>query len=419
MEDADKRAEVESKPAEAAEKKAKGRPKKAEAGDKKADVAKQVEETVKKAEEEAKPAETAEKKGKGRQRKAEAIDKKAEEEAKPADVTEKMEVEAKKVEVDTKKVEMKANEAEVAEKKAEDKATKKAEEKAKKAEEKSKQRKESSLTSGMDFSHDCQSSDGRKPNLKIASWNINGLRAWLDKGGLSYLRDEKPDVLCLQETKCSQEDIPDDVKVDGYYDYWSSADKAGYAGTAIYTKVKPIKVTYGLGIDKHDDEGRTITAEYEKFFLVTTYVPNSGRGLPRLPYRSKEWDVDFKSYLNNLNKTKPVIMCGDLNVAHLEIDLANPKTNKKTAGFTNEERQGMTDLLAEGYIDSYRELHPDTVGAYTFWTYMGNARAKNVGWRLDYFVLSERLKQDLCDNVIRKDVMGSDHCPIVLFMAMK
>ncbi|XP_053396966.1 DNA-(apurinic or apyrimidinic site) endonuclease-like isoform X1 [Mercenaria mercenaria] len=288
-----------------------------------------------------------------------------------------------------------------------------------KAEEKTKLRKESSLTKGMDFSHDCQTTDGRKPNWKIASWNINGIRAWMDKGGLSYIADEKPDILCVQETKCAQEDLPADVKVDGYHDYWSSAEQAGYAGTGIYSKTKPINVTYGLGIKKHDSEGRVITAEYDKFFLVTAYVPNSGRGLPRLPYRSKEWDVDFREYLNNLNKTKPVIMCGDLNVAHLEIDLANPKTNKKTAGFTAEERQGFTDLLAEGYIDSYRELYPETEGAYSFWTYMGNARAKNVGWRLDYFVLSERLKEDLCDSVIRKDVMGSDHCPIVLYMALK
>lgn len=291
--------------------------------------------------------------------------------------------------------------------------------KATKTQEKTKLRKESSLTEGMNFSHECQTKDGRKPNWKIASWNINGIRAWMDKGGLSYIKDEKPDVLCVQETKCALADMPSDVKVDGYHDYWSSADQAGYAGTGIYSKTKPINVTYGLGIGKHDTEGRVITAEYDKFYLVTSYVPNSGRGLPRLPYRSKEWDVDFREYLNKLNKTKPVIMCGDLNVAHLEIDLANPKTNRKTAGFTAEERQGFTDLLAEGYIDSYRELYPEKEGAYTFWTYMGNARAKNVGWRLDYFVLSERLKEDLCDNVIRKDVMGSDHCPIVLYMAIK
>ncbi|XP_052810457.1 DNA-(apurinic or apyrimidinic site) endonuclease-like [Mya arenaria] len=291
--------------------------------------------------------------------------------------------------------------------------------KASKAEEKSKLRKESSLTKGMDFSHTCQTKDGRSPNWKIASWNVNGIRAWMDKGGLSYLTDENPDVLCIQETKCATEDIPSDVKVPGYYDYWSSAEKAGYAGTAIYSKTEPIKITYGLGIPKHDDEGRVITAEFDKFYLVTSYVPNAGRGLPRLPYRAKEWDVDFRNYLNNLNKTKPVVMCGDLNVAHEEIDIANPKTNKKSAGFTAEERQGFTDLLAEGYIDSFRELYPEEKGAYTFWTYMGNARGKNVGWRLDYFVLSEKLRDDLCDNVIRKDVMGSDHCPIVLYMAFK
>ncbi|XP_052239360.1 exodeoxyribonuclease-like isoform X2 [Dreissena polymorpha] len=288
-----------------------------------------------------------------------------------------------------------------------------------KTEEKSKLRKESSLTAGMDFTHDCQTKDGRKPNWKIASWNVNGIRAWMDKGGLSYLKDESPDVLCIQETKCATADIPDDVKVDGYHDYWSSAEKAGYAGTAIYSKTKPLNVTYGLGIDKHDDEGRVITAEFDQFYLVTAYVPNAGRGLPRLPYRSKEWDVDFRAFLNDLNKKKPVIMCGDLNVAHQEIDIANPKTNKKNAGFTVEERQGFTDLLAEGYIDSFRVLYPEKEGAYTFWTYMGNARGKNVGWRLDYFVLSERLRDNLCDHVIRKDVMGSDHCPVVLYMAIK
>ncbi|KAL3881871.1 hypothetical protein ACJMK2_028262 [Sinanodonta woodiana] len=263
-----------------------------------------------------------------------------------------------------------------------------------------------------------ETADGRSPNIKIASWNINGIRAWVKKDGMSYLKNEKPDILCVQEVKCDEEQIPKEVKVDGYYTYFYGGDKPGYAGTGIFSKKKPISIKKGLGIDKHDDEGRVITAEYDKFYLVTTYVPNSGRGLPRLPYRTKEWDVDFSQYLQSLDKKKPVVMCGDLNVAHEEIDLANPKTNKKTAGFTNEERAEFTKLLSSGFIDSFRTLYPKQEGAYTFWSSMGNARAKNVGWRLDYFVLSKRLEKDLCDSMIRKTVMGSDHCPIVLTMAL-
>ncbi|KAK2154944.1 hypothetical protein LSH36_253g04042 [Paralvinella palmiformis] len=268
----------------------------------------------------------------------------------------------------------------------------------------------------IDFSCEAKTKDGKKWNMKFSSWNINGIRAWCEKNGHSYITAESPDILCLQETKCEKNKIPRDVEIEGYHRYWLSGDKEGYSGTGLYSKVKPIEVKYGLGIEKHDKEGRVITAEYEKFYMVTAYVPNAGRGLPRLGYRHDEWDPDFTAYLKELDKKKPVIMCGDLNVAHKEIDLANPKSNKKSAGFTPEEREGMTNLLSEGFVDSFRELYPEEKGAYSFWTFMGNARAKNVGWRLDYFIISERLKPNLCDNVIRKDVFGSDHCPITLFM---
>ncbi|XP_064617811.1 DNA repair nuclease APEX1-like isoform X2 [Liolophura sinensis] len=270
----------------------------------------------------------------------------------------------------------------------------------------------------MDFSSSAVTSDGKPWNLKIASWNINGIRAWMEKNGISYLTSEKPDILCLQETKCDVSKIPKTCEVEGYHAYWSSGDTEGYAGTGMYSKTKPLDVTFGIGKEKHDKEGRTITAEFENYYVVSTYVPNSGRGLPRLDYRTKEWDEDFREYLKKLDEKKPVIWCGDLNVAHQEIDLKNPKGNKKTAGFTPQERESFTETLGMGFFDSFRHLYPEQTEAYTFWTYMGNARGKNVGWRLDYFVLSERLKHKLCDSVIRKDVMGSDHCPIALFLAM-
>lgn len=270
----------------------------------------------------------------------------------------------------------------------------------------------------IDFSSAATTTDGKMWNMKFASWNVNGIRAWCEKNGHSYITSEDPDIFCLQETKCDKESIPEDVKIKGYHIYWLSGDKDGYSGTGLYSKQEPIKVSYGIGHKKHDKEGRVITAEFEKFYFVTAYIPNSGRGLPRLPYR-EEWDVDFMEYLKGLDKVKPVILCGDLNVAHEEIDLANPKANaNKTAGFTKEEREGFTNLLAAGFVDSFRHLYPDTKGAYSWWSYMGNARSKNVGWRLDYFVTSERLKDSLCDSVIRSQVMGSDHCPIVLFMHM-
>ncbi|GFO42154.1 DNA-(apurinic or apyrimidinic site) lyase [Plakobranchus ocellatus] len=269
-----------------------------------------------------------------------------------------------------------------------------------------------------DFSATGKTQDGRASNFKIASWNINGIRAWLDKDGTSYIKAEQPDVLCVQELKCDTSKIPAQTAVDGYTTHWLSGDTEGYSGVGIYYKTKPIKITDGIGISKHDDEGRVITAEFEKFFLVNTYIPNSGRNLVRLKYRTQEWDVAFRNYLKSLDEKKPVIWCGDLNVAHQEIDIKNPKTNKRNAGFTQEERDSFTETLEEGFIDSFRELYPEEEGAYTFWTYMMNARAKNVGWRLDYFVVSKRFKENICDNIIRSKVMGSDHCPIVLQLAL-
>ncbi|GIY32067.1 DNA-(apurinic or apyrimidinic site) endonuclease [Caerostris darwini] len=250
----------------------------------------------------------------------------------------------------------------------------------------------------LDFDNECKSADGKPWNLKLASWNVNGIRAWLEKNGMSYLHHEKPDILCLQETKCSDDKLPAEANIEGYHCYWLAGDQDGYSD-----------------VEKHDKEGRVITAEYKDFYLVATYVPNAGRGLVRLDYR-QEWDEDFRAYLKKLDQKKPVVLCGDLNVAHEEIDLANPKTNKKNAGFTKEEREGFSTLLSEGFVDTFRHLYPDSKGAYTFWTYMMNARAKNVGWRLDYFIVSKRFVENVCDSVIRKDVYGSDHCPITLFL---
>ena len=272
--------------------------------------------------------------------------------------------------------------------------------------------------------------DGRSPNLKITCWNVAGLKACVKKDMVGYLKKEDADIVCLQETKCTEADLPGEVKALGtgaffkkadagssYHMYWCSGEKKGYAGVALWSKKKPISVKNGLGISEHDTEGRLITAEFDNFYVITAYVPNAGKKLVRLEYRQK-WNKDFLAYINDLNNKKPVIYCGDLNVAHEEIDLKNPKTNKKNAGFTQEERDDFTTLLNDGYIDSYRLLNPDRKDAYTFWTYMANARAKNVGWRLDYYVLSKSLEKDIVDNEIRSSVMGSDHCPIVLTMAM-
>ncbi|XP_037783431.1 DNA-(apurinic or apyrimidinic site) endonuclease-like [Penaeus monodon] len=269
-----------------------------------------------------------------------------------------------------------------------------------------------------DFESDAKSKDGEPWNLKIVSWNVDGVRAWLKKDGMSVLELEDPDILCLQETKCSEKKLPDELKnVKGYKSYFVEAKTEGYSGVALYSKVEPVSVKYGFDEKEHDDEGRCITAEYEKFYLVTSYVPNAGKGLMTLDKRM-DWDPKFRKYLKELDEKKPVILCGDLNVSHKEIDLANPKGNKKNAGFTQEERDGFTELLNAGFVDSFRHLYPDKEKQYTFWTYMMNCRARNIGWRLDYFVISERLVPQLCDNLIRTSLYGSDHCPITLLMHM-
>ncbi|XP_013185585.2 DNA-(apurinic or apyrimidinic site) endonuclease [Amyelois transitella] len=268
----------------------------------------------------------------------------------------------------------------------------------------------------LDFSNSSKNKQDKEWNFKIASWNVDGIRAWLNKGGLDYIKYEKPDILCLQETKCAQEKLPDDVaNLPGYHSYWVGSEKDGYAGVGIYTTKLAMNVQYGLQDEELDSEGRIITAEYEHFYLICTYVPNAGRNLVTLPKRLK-WNEEFRKFVKDLDKKKPVIICGDMNVSHEEIDLANPKTNKKNAGFTIEERTGMSDLLGDGFVDTFRHLNPDKTGAYTFWTYMKNSRSKNVGWRLDYFIVSERLLPSLCDSIIRDQVYGSDHCPITLFL---
>ncbi|KFB35487.1 AGAP009587-PA-like protein [Anopheles sinensis] len=252
-------------------------------------------------------------------------------------------------------------------------------------------------------------------NFKISSWNVAGLRAWVTKGGLEFLQHERPDILCVQETKCTEDQLPEEARqIPGYHPYWL-CPKGGDAGVAIYSKKMPFHVSYGLGDEEQDQDGRLLTAEYEKFYLVCVYVPNSGRKLVTLPKRMR-WDEKFQKYLVELNSKKPVILCGDMNVAHEEIDLANPKTNRRNAGFTQEERDGMTKMLSLGFVDTFRRLYPDRERAYTFWTYMSNARAKDIGWRLDYFILSERLVSKVVDNVIRSKVYGSDHCPVTLFL---
>jgi exodeoxyribonuclease III len=248
--------------------------------------------------------------------------------------------------------------------------------------------------------------------MKFISWNVNGIRSILNKGFLDFVQKEKPDVLCLQETKTGVDEIK--VGLDSSYaEYWCRAAKRGYSGTAIFTKIKPRCVTYGLGISKHDDEGRVVCLEYENFFLVNVYTPNSKRELTRLAYRTKEWDVDFLKYVKGLEKIKPVVFCGDLNVAHKEIDLANPKTNRFNAGFTDEERAGFDNIIKAGFVDTFREFCPDP-GQYSWWSYMNNARDRNIGWRIDYFCVSPHLRPRLKDASIRSEIKGSDHCPVTL-----
>ncbi len=247
--------------------------------------------------------------------------------------------------------------------------------------------------------------------MKLISWNVNGLRACVGKGFEESFKMMDADFFCLQETKMQEGQL--DLNFDGYRSYWNYADKKGYSGTAIYTKHEPISVAYGIGIDEHDHEGRVITLEMENFFLVTAYVPNSQDGLKRLDYRMR-WEDDFLAYLKRLDKKKPVIVCGDLNVAHKEIDLKNPKTNRKNAGFTDEEREKFTHLLSQGFIDTFRYFYPDTTDAYSWWSYRFRAREKNAGWRIDYFVVSERLAEKIEGATIHNQVFGSDHCPVEL-----
>ena len=250
--------------------------------------------------------------------------------------------------------------------------------------------------------------------MKLVSWNVNGLRACLGKGFLDYIAAENPDIVCLQETKLQPEQAV--FELDGYHRFFHSADKKGYSGTAVLTKEEPLSVTYDFGDDIHRHEGRIITAEYADFYLVCCYTPNSQDGLKRLDYRM-QWEDDLRAYLKELDDKKPVVYCGDLNVAHTEIDLKNPKSNRQNPGFSDEERAKMTQLLDQGFVDSFRALYPDAVGAYSWWSYRFNARANNAGWRIDYFIVSERLRERIREAAIRSEVYGSDHCPVVLELA--
>lgn len=247
--------------------------------------------------------------------------------------------------------------------------------------------------------------------MKLISWNVNGLRACVGKGFLDYFKEQQADIFCLQETKLQEGQI--DLELDGYHQYWNYAEKKGYSGTAIFTKQEPISVQYGLGIDEHDKEGRVITLEFENFYMVTVYTPNSQEKLARLDYRMV-WEDEFRKFLLELDKKKPVIICGDLNVAHKEIDLKNPKTNRKNAGFSDEERAKMTTLLDGGFVDSFRYFYPDRAEIYSWWSYRFSARAKNAGWRIDYFLVSDRIKTNMKDAEIHTEILGSDHCPVVL-----
>ena len=249
--------------------------------------------------------------------------------------------------------------------------------------------------------------------MKFISWNVNGLRACIGKGFLDFFKETDADIFCLQETKLQAGQI--DLELPGFYQYWNYAEKKGYSGTAIFSKEEALQVTYGIGIEEHDHEGRVITLEYPDFYFVTVYTPNSQNELARLDYRMK-WEDDFLAYLKKLEETKPVIFCGDLNVAHKEIDLKNPKTNRKNAGFTDEERGKFTALTEAGFIDTFRYFYPDLEGVYSWWSYRFSARAKNAGWRIDYFLTSASLKDRLQDAFIYSEVMGSDHCPVGLLI---
>lgn len=247
--------------------------------------------------------------------------------------------------------------------------------------------------------------------MKFISWNVNGLRACVTKGFMDFFKEVDADIFCLQETKLQEGQI--DLQLEGYHQYWNYAEKKGYSGTAIFTKVEPISVAYGLGIEEHDKEGRVITLEFEDYYFITVYTPNSKTELERLDYRMV-WEDEFKNYLKNLEKKKPVIFCGDLNVAHKEIDLKNPKANRRNAGFTDEERGKFDNLVNDGFIDTFRYFYPDVTDVYSWWSYRFNARGRNAGWRIDYFVVSESLKDRLESAKIYTEVLGSDHCPVEL-----
>lgn len=249
--------------------------------------------------------------------------------------------------------------------------------------------------------------------MKFVSWNVNGLRACLNKGFIDFFEIASADVFCLQETKMQQGQA--ELLLPGYEQYWNSAEKKGYSGTAVFSRVHPESVCYGIGIPEHDNEGRVITLEFAEFFLVTVYTPNSQRGLTRISYRM-EWENAFRDYLLGLDAKKPVIVCGDMNVAREEIDLKNPKSNEGNAGFTLEEREKMAELLALGFIDTFRWQHPDLTGAYSWWSYMFHARENNAGWRIDYFLVSDRLRDRVLESAIHSEVMGSDHCPVSLIL---
>ena len=248
---------------------------------------------------------------------------------------------------------------------------------------------------------------------KLISWNVNGLRACVKKGFLDYFKDVDADIFCIQESKLQEGQI--DLNLEGYYDYWNYAEKKGYSGTAIFTKEKPLNVTLGLGIEEHDKEGRVITLEFEDFYMITVYTPNSQDKLARIDYRMA-WEDAFLNYLKELEKNKPVIVCGDLNVAHKEIDLKNPKTNRNNAGFSDQEREKFSNLLSNGFIDTFRYFYPDKEGAYSWWSYRFNARANNAGWRIDYFLTSNSLKDRLVSADIHNEIFGSDHCPVELII---
>ncbi len=249
--------------------------------------------------------------------------------------------------------------------------------------------------------------------MKIISWNVNGIRAVIKKNFAEFVTEHDPDILCLQETKARPEQVDLPLEMSGYHAFWNAADKPGYSGTAIFSKIKPINVRYDIGIDEHDTEGRVITSEFTDFFLITVYTPNSQNELRRLAYR-QQWDADFLAYCKDLEKSKPVIFCGDLNVAHQEIDLARPKQNHRNAGFSDEERANFDSILSAGFIDSFRHFHPDKTDAYSWWSYRAGARGKNIGWRLDYFCVSSTFMQQVRTAEILTNVLGSDHCPVVL-----